>query len=67
MDYLIFIRDFVEKEDLKKVLKSTSRLAEEQVIRRVLDRVDGNRTQAAERLGISRRALITKIRELGLS
>ncbi len=55
-----------EEEDLKKVLKSISRLAEEQVIRRVLDRVDGNRTQAAERLGISRRALITKIRELGL-
>jgi two-component system response regulator AtoC len=56
-----------EEEDLKKVLKTISRLAEEQVIRRVLDRVDGNRTQAAERLGISRRALITKIRELGLS
>jgi two-component system response regulator AtoC len=56
-----------EEEDLKKVLKSISRLAEEQVIRRVLDRVDGNRTQAAERLGISRRALITKIRDLGLS
>ncbi len=56
-----------EEEDLKKVLKSVSRLAEEQVIRRVLDRVDGNRTQAAERLGISRRALITKIKELGLS
>jgi len=56
-----------EEEDLKKVLKSISRLAEEQVIRRVLDRVNGNRTQAAERLGISRRALITKIRELGLN
>jgi two-component system response regulator AtoC len=56
-----------EEEDLKKVLKSSSRLAEEQVIRRVLDRVDGNRTQAAERLGISRRALITKIRDLGLA
>jgi DNA-binding NtrC family response regulator len=55
-----------EEEDLKKVLKSISHLAEEQVIRRVLDRVDGNRTQAAERLGISRRALITKIRDLGL-
>jgi two-component system response regulator AtoC len=55
-----------EEEDLKKVLKSLSHLAEEQVIRRVLERTDGNRTQAAQRLGISRRALITKIKDLGL-
>jgi DNA-binding NtrC family response regulator len=55
-----------EEEDLKKVLKSLSHLAEEQVIRRVLERTEGNRTQAAERLGISRRALITKIKDLGL-
>jgi|Deesub1362A_J573_1020465.scaffolds.fasta_scaffold12299_1 two-component system response regulator AtoC len=56
-----------EEEDLKKVLKSIARMAEEQVIRRVLERTGGNRTQAAQRLGISRRALITKIKDLGLS
>jgi DNA-binding NtrC family response regulator len=55
-----------EEEDLKKVLKAISQMAEEQVIRRVLERTEGNRTRAAERLGISRRALITKIKELGL-
>jgi len=55
-----------EEEDLKKVLKATARSAEEQVIRRVLERTGGNRTQAAQRLGISRRALITKIQALGL-
>ncbi|MCA1988625.1 MAG: sigma-54 dependent transcriptional regulator [Desulfarculus sp.] len=55
-----------EEEDLKKVLKQVSDLAEEQIIRRVLAATGGNRTQAAARLGISRRALITKAQELGL-
>ncbi|MGD9123647.1 MAG: sigma-54 dependent transcriptional regulator [Desulfarculaceae bacterium] len=55
-----------EEEDLKKTLKAVSKSAEEQVIKRVLARTGGNRTQAAQRLGISRRALITKIQELGL-
>lgn len=54
------------EEDLKKVLKQTARLIEEQVIGRVLEKTQGNRTQAAQRLGISRRALITKIQDLGL-
>ena len=55
-----------EEYDLKKVMKMVGELAERQVIGRVLDQVDGNRTKAAERLGISRRALITKIQDLGL-
>ena len=54
------------EDDLKKVLKQIARSAEEQVIGRVLKKTKGNRTQAALRLGISRRALITKIQELGL-
>ncbi len=55
-----------DQEDLKKVLKLVSQRAEEQVIGRVLGECGGNRTHAAQRLGISRRALITKIQELGL-
>jgi two-component system response regulator AtoC len=55
-----------DEEDLKKVLKQISKMTEEQIIRRVLARTDGNRTKAAQRLGISRRALITKIQDLGL-
>ena len=55
-----------EEEDLKKVLKAISVLAEKQIIARVLARTNGNRTHTAKRLGISRRALITKIQELGL-
>ncbi len=55
-----------EEEDLKKVLKQVAEKAEEQIIRRVLAATGGNRTQAAARLGISRRALITKAQELGL-
>ena len=55
-----------QEDDLKKVLKLVSQKTEEQIIRRVLGEENGNRTRAALRLGISRRALITKIQELGL-
>ncbi len=55
-----------EEEDLKKVLKQVAGMAEKQVISRVLQRTGGNRTQAARRLGISRRALITKIQQMAL-
>jgi DNA-binding NtrC family response regulator len=55
-----------EESDLKSVLKAVTELAERQVIGRVLDEVEGNRTKAAERLGISRRGLINKIQELRL-
>ncbi|MBI5523912.1 MAG: sigma-54-dependent Fis family transcriptional regulator [Desulfarculus sp.] len=54
------------EDDLKKVLKLVTQKTEEQVIRRVLQDQGGNRTRAAQRLGISRRALITKIQEIGL-
>jgi two-component system response regulator AtoC len=55
-----------DEEDLKRALKLVTRLTEEQIIRRVLADTGGNRTKAALRLGISRRALITKIQELAL-
>ena len=55
-----------DEEDLKKVLKQITRLTEEQIISRVLNKTSGNRTHAAQLLGISRRALITKIQDLGL-
>ncbi len=55
-----------QERDLKKVLKAVSRLAEEQVISRALQDTEGNRTKAAEVLGISRRALINKIKDLQL-
>ena len=35
-------------------------------IRQVLEQTGGNRTQAAERLGITRRGLIYKIKRYGL-
>ncbi len=55
-----------EETDLKKVLKRVAEITEEQVISRVLEKSEGNRTQAAKALGVSRRTLITKIQELGL-
>jgi DNA-binding NtrC family response regulator len=39
---------------------------ERQLIKEALDRADGNRTKAAEDLGIYRRLLYAKIKEYGL-
>ena len=52
--------------DLKKVLKLVCAQAEKQVIGRALEACQGNRTRASQMLGLSRRALITKIQDLGL-
>jgi two-component system response regulator AtoC len=48
-------------------LKGMVRRAEEQVIRAALQRTGGNRTRAAELLGISYRGLLYKIKEYGIS
>lgn len=40
---------------------------EEQLIRAALDRLDGNQTEAAQRLGISRSTLWRKMKEYGIS
>ena len=48
-------------------IKRATRLVEEQLIRRALERTGGNRTRAAEILEISYRALLYKIKEYGIS
>jgi two-component system response regulator AtoC len=48
-------------------LRSARRRAEARAIERALRATDGNRTHAAERLGISHRALLYKIKEYRLS
>ncbi|MDR1607390.1 MAG: sigma-54 dependent transcriptional regulator [Deltaproteobacteria bacterium] len=52
--------------DLKKALKEVTRLTEETLIKRALERKNNNQSRAAELLGLSRRALITKIQAYGL-
>jgi two-component system response regulator AtoC len=52
--------------DLKAAVKNVTETAERQIITRVLLAHNGNRTRASEALGLSRRALITKISVLGL-
>ncbi|MCA9520364.1 MAG: sigma-54-dependent Fis family transcriptional regulator [Myxococcales bacterium] len=47
-------------------IKKTSRIIEEQLIRRALKKTSGNRTYAARLLEISHRALLYKIREYGI-
>jgi two-component system response regulator AtoC len=47
--------------DLKAALKSVTEIVEREIIGRALEAQGGNRTRAAELLGLSRRALITKI------
>ncbi|MDR2456174.1 MAG: sigma-54 dependent transcriptional regulator, partial [Deltaproteobacteria bacterium] len=52
--------------DLKLALKNVTAMVEKEIIERVLAATRGNRTRAAETLGLSRRALITKIGLYGL-
>ncbi|MFO7974433.1 MAG: helix-turn-helix domain-containing protein, partial [Candidatus Hydrogenedentota bacterium] len=40
---------------------------EEQLIRRALEKLDGNQTEAAEKLGISRSTLWRKMKEYGIN
>ncbi len=47
-------------------IKKTTRIIEEILIRRALDKTRGNRTRAAELLEISHRALLYKIKEFGI-
>ncbi|MDR1677266.1 MAG: sigma-54 dependent transcriptional regulator [Deltaproteobacteria bacterium] len=47
--------------DLKSALKYVTEQAEKEIIGRALSNLNGNRTKTAELLGLSRRALITKI------
>lgn len=52
------------QEDLS--LKTAARILEENYIRKALERTDGNRTQAAQLLEISLRALMYKIKDYGI-
>jgi len=51
----------------ERSLKDVMADIEKQIIKKVLDETGGNRSRAAERLGISRRALYYKLVEYGLS
>ncbi len=53
--------------DLKAALKAVTELTERIIIARVLTEHHGNRTRAAEALGLSRRALITKVQTYHLN
>jgi two-component system response regulator AtoC len=55
-----------DKTDFKETVRQVTALAERQIIARVLQKENGNRTRTAEVLGISRRSLLTKIGQYGL-
>ncbi|MCA9659607.1 MAG: sigma-54-dependent Fis family transcriptional regulator [Myxococcales bacterium] len=52
--------------DLKEAVRAGSRLVEEALIRDALGKTDANVTRSARLLGISRRSLQSKMKELGL-
>ncbi len=52
--------------DLKEAVKQGSRLVETELIKEALHQTDGNVTRSARLLGISRRSLQSKMKELGL-
>jgi two-component system response regulator AtoC len=56
-----------EAVDLKAISKQAARIAEKRVIARVLEQTRWNRKEAAERLKISYKALLYKMKESGLS
>jgi two-component system response regulator AtoC len=56
-----------EAVDLKSIAKAAAQTAEKRVIARVLDQTRWNRKEAAERLRISYKALLYKMKEAGLS
>jgi two-component system response regulator AtoC len=56
-----------DRYDLKGTLKEVTARAEKTLIKRILDQTGQNRTRSAKRLGISRRALISKIQAYGLN
>jgi two-component system response regulator AtoC len=58
------LRQTLESGDLS--IKRTTRIVEEELIRKVLKKTGGNRTRAAEILEISHRALLYKIKEFGI-
>ena len=64
------LRSGLQKNDVQKAVPAsdvlTLRDAERNAIIRALQRWEGNRTRAAEELGISRRTLISKIQEYGI-
>ena len=58
------IRQTLASDELS--IKKTTRIIEEELIRRALRQTAGNRTRAAELLEISHRALLYKIKEFGI-
>ena len=48
---------------LERVSKSAAREAEERMIRAALETTNGNKTRAAENLGVSYKTLLTKIKD----
>jgi DNA-binding NtrC family response regulator len=55
------------EEAVEEPLSATLERVERQVIERALRKVQGNRTRAAQLLGVSRRNLIRKLQQLGLA
>jgi two-component system response regulator AtoC len=56
-----------ESIDLKAISRRAAQVAEKRVIERVLQQTRWNRKEAAERLQISYKALLYKMKENGLS
>ena len=69
LDMATFGADFANGQelDLKAISKRASQIAEKKVIERVLGMTRWNRKEAAERLQISYKALLYKMKENGLS
>lgn len=59
--------DFDALEGLKEVADYGARLAETRMLRKVLTETGGNKSEAARRLGVTYKTLLTKTRKYGLA
>jgi DNA-binding NtrC family response regulator len=57
----------VSETKMKTTLREVQKIAERELIARVIQACDGNRTQAAAKLGVSRRALLYKLKTMNLN
>jgi len=62
------LNDIQQKDelDLKAIVKKQTQMIERDLIERALDETTGNVTRAAEKLGLSRKGLQLKLKELGI-
>jgi DNA-binding NtrC family response regulator len=62
-----FLQAYQSGEPFKDIVKRQTQAVEREIIERALAQNDGNITKTAEKLGLSRKGLQLKLKELGIA